>query len=734
MSYELIITEKPSAAQKIAQALANGKPIKKNDKGVPYYEITHGGKDIVVGCAVGHLYTVAEKDGKGWVYPVFDVEWRATSQVRKDAKFTAKYLTLLKKLAKDADTFTVATDFDIEGEVIGLNVVRYAAKRKDARRMKFSTLTKDELVRAYEHAQPTLDWGQARAGETRHILDYFYGINLSRALSLAVKSAGMFKVLSSGRVQGPALKIIVDKEKEIRAFVPEPFWQVELTTQELSALHKKDKFFDKAEASSAFNKVKDQTQTTVFDVSAKRFEQKPPHPFDLTTLQTETYRSMGIQPKDTLAIAQELYTHGLISYPRTSSQQLPPEIGFTKILQDLQKQEKYAKLAKTTLARKNLIPNNGKKTDPAHPAIYPTGQREKLDGREAKVYDIIVRRFLATFAEPAMRETVQIDLDCSGEPFMTKGTRTIEKGWHEFYGPHVKLEEEEMPPVQKGDILDVMKTQMHDKETQPPKRYTPASIIKELEKRGLGTKATRAAIVDSLYQRGYVHEKSIQATEIGIRTCETLERYAPSILDEKLTRHFEDEMEEIRQGKKKEEDILARARQVLEKLLSEFKAKEKQVGADLIKAMKETRDEINFVGCCPKCKEGDLQIRKGRYGRFIACNKYPECKTTFSLPSSGVVKGLRKDCTECAYPLIEIHARRKRPQQLCINPDCPAKTASKEDAKKYEKPCPKCKGRLVVRTSIYGAFLGCSSYPKCRHNEPLPQAEEKAAAVGGVKE
>lgn len=727
MSYELIITEKPSAAQKIAAALADGKPIKKNEKGVPYYELTHGNQDIIVGCAVGHLYTVAEKNSKGWVYPVFDVEWKATSQVRKDAKFTSKYLTTLKKLAKGANKFMVATDFDIEGEVIGLNVIRYAAKQKDARRMKFSTLTKEELIKSYENASPTLDWGQAKAGETRHILDFFYGINLSRALSLAVKSAGMFKVLSSGRVQGPALKIIVDKEKQIKAFVPEQYWQIQLTTKELVALHKEDKIFDKKKADDTFNNVKDQTRTTVTDVSAKQFKQAPPHPFDLTTLQTEAYRSMGIQPKDALSIAQELYTGGLISYPRTSSQELPPEIGFKKILQALQKHPKYAELAKKTLARKELKPNNGKKKDPAHPAIYPTGQTGGLEGREAKIYDIIVRRFMATFADPATRETVQINLDCNDEAFMTKGTRTVEKGWHEFYGPHVKLEEEEMPNLKKDDVLDITKMEKLDKQTLPPKRYTPASIIKELEKRGLGTKATRAAIVDSLYRRGYVHEKSIQATEIGIRTCETLEKYSPTILDEKLTRHFEEAMEDIRNKKRKEEDVLAEARKILEKLLMEFKAKEKQIGLELIKAMKETRDEINYIGCCKKCKEGDLQIRKGKFGRFIACNKYPDCKTTFSLPSAGMVKGLRKDCTECGHPLIEIRTKRKRPQQLCISQTCPTKTAGLDEAKKYEKPCPKCKGKLVVRKSIYGAFLGCTSYPKCRNNEPIPQTEEKKA-------
>ena len=187
MGYELIITEKPNAAKMIAAALADGKPIKESYQGVPYYKVTHGKNDIVIGCAVGHLYTVAEKE-KSFKYPVFDLQWKESGEI--DAKsFTKKYVAALKKLAKGASAYTVATDYDIEGEVIGLNCVRYICKQKDAARMKFSTLTKDDLIESYAHKSKTLDWGQAIAGETRHYLDWMYGINLSRALTLAMKNA-----------------------------------------------------------------------------------------------------------------------------------------------------------------------------------------------------------------------------------------------------------------------------------------------------------------------------------------------------------------------------------------------------------------------------------------------------------------------------------------------------------------------------------------------------------------
>src|SRR3989344_1879869 len=202
----LIITEKPQAAQKIASAL--GSPIKRSEDGVPYYELTRNGKIITVASAVGHLFNLTYSEGqRGW--PLFELEWQP-SYVRKESAFTKKYYDTLAGLAKTAETLIVATDYDVEGEVIGWNVVRFICRKTTAKRMKFSTLTAPELEQAYESVQPELNWGNAYAGETRHYLDWLYGINLSRALMAAIKTTGSFRILSIGRVQGPTLKIIVD--------------------------------------------------------------------------------------------------------------------------------------------------------------------------------------------------------------------------------------------------------------------------------------------------------------------------------------------------------------------------------------------------------------------------------------------------------------------------------------------------------------------------------------------
>ncbi|MBW3015439.1 DNA topoisomerase I [Candidatus Woesearchaeota archaeon] len=730
MSYELIITEKPKAANKIATALADGKPIKKSINNVPYYVLTHNKKNIVVACAVGHLYGLTQK-GEKRVIPIFEVEWKPTADISKSSKFSKKYLNVIKKLCKDASEFTVATDYDIEGEVIGLNVIRFACKKKDARRMKFSTLTKPDLMKSYENVSKHLDWGQAHAGETRHILDWYYGINTSRALMRAIKAAGMFKLMSTGRVQGPALKLLVDREKEIQAFKSTPYWQIELKGKikkdNISAWHEKDKFWKKEEAQEILKKTKGKP-AVIDKVQKSTIKQKPPHPFDLTSMQIEAHKCLRISPKETLALAQELYTSGYISYPRTSSQQLPPAIGFKSILNSLSKNSNYKQLCAKLLKKTTLAPNNGKKTDAAHPAIYPTGVLPKvLKDKEAKLYDLIVRRFLATFGEDATRETMKIFIDINKEMFIAKGTRTVERGWHEFYGKYTMLKEEELPEVNKGDIVDVEKILMHDKETQPPKRYTESSIIKELEKRNLGTKATRATIIDTLFNRGYTEGKPIKVTELGIKTSDTLTKYSPTIVDEELTRNFETEMENIRENKSTPEKVLEKAKKAITTIMDDFKKHLKEIGKNLMEAQIETREEQSHIGQCPVCKEGTLQIRKGKFGMFIACNRYPDCKTTFSLPSGALIKGTDKICEHCGYPLIMVIRKGKKPQEICFNLKCPSKTLTKEEKKevkeiesgKLEKKCPKCGSDLVVRSSIYGKFLGCSKYPKCRYTEKL---------------
>ncbi len=676
---ELIITEKPQAALKIATALSDNKPIKNTKGKAVYYEITHKGKKIYVGCAVGHLFGLTENKKTPWSeYPTFDISWKPKYEIEKSANYTKAYLSLLKQLAKKTDSITVATDYDIEGSVIGYTVVKYGLGKDNAKRMKFSTLTKEELVQSYKSAQKDLDFGMIDAGITRHHLDWFYGINLTKALSSAIKSAqGYFQVLSTGRVQGPALHIIVNREEEIKKFKPEKYWEIYLDgrhkKEKILAKHKEDKIFDEEKVKKILDKIKSK-KAIAKSIKKRTTKQSPPVPFDLTTLQTEAFKHLRLTPKDTSNLAQELYIAGLISYPRTSSQKLPNTIDFKKILKELQKQKEYSSSCEQLL-KGDLKPTEGKKKDPAHPAIYPTGEKASLSGKKAQLYDLIVRRFLAVFGEPAKRQTTSIELEIDKEIFILNGTTTIEPGWHTLYGKYAKFKEEEIPIMIEGDEIDVKKIFKEDKETQPPKRYTQASIIKELEKRNLGTKATRALILDTLYERNYIQNQPIEATELGIKLIRTLKKYSPEIIDEKLTREFEADMEEIREGKLKKEKVIENAKKVLTKILDKFKKHEKEIGADLSEASKEAKQKANEIGVCPVCKKGTLRIiySKKTKKRFVACDRYPDCKTTYSLPQQGLVKPTDKLCKHDGFPIVTIIRKGKRPWNLCLNPDCPEK-------------------------------------------------------------
>lgn len=722
---KLIICEKPAAALKIATALADKKFEKKSDKGVYYYILIHKKKKVIVACAVGHLYGLVEKDKKGWGYPVFDIEWRAVHEFNKGAAFTKKYLDNIKRLCKGADEFYLATDKDIEGETLGYNILRFACNQKDAKRMEFSTLTKEDLVNAFEHPKEHVDFPLIEAGETRHFLDHYWGVNLSRALTLAVKTTGRFKILSSGRVQGPALKLIVDREIEIRNFKPIPYWEIQLLgnikRNNVGAWHKEGKFLDRKKANLVIENTKGKSGV-ISDIKKVEFKQKAPYPFDLTTLQLEAYRIFKMNPKKTLEIAQNLYLMGVISYPRTSSQQLPGSLNLKNILKLLSKQKDYKELC-NELLKENLKPNNGGKTDPAHPALHATGESpEKLNADEVKLYDLIVRRTLATFAEDAVRETVSIDINVNNEIFISKGTRTIKEGWHKFY-KYVSLEEQRMPDVDVRDKVKVKEINLLDKETQPPKRYTPASIIKDLSKKNLGTKSTRSEIIDTLYQRHYIKDQGIIATQLGIKTVETLKKYSPKILDEGLTRHFEKNMELIQEGKLKKEKVLEEAQTILTEILTDFRKKEKEIGEKLLEASEETADEINTVGKCKECG-GDLKIMYSPKikSKFIGCSSYPDCKSVYNLPSNGLVKTTEKICKECGYPIILVIRKGRRPQEVCINDKCPSKELTKEEQKiaKEEKVCSKCgKGKMVLRKSVYGSFLACNKFPKCRNIENI---------------
>jgi len=683
--YTFIITEKPDAASRIASALdLKGKAKKMEENGVPYY-IAEREKQIIVVPAIGHLYTVAEeKSGRNY-YPVFSFRWVPRYMAERGAKQIRAWLETISKLAKDADTYIDACDYDIEGSIIGYCILKYACGNKEdvAKRMKYSTLTKEELEKSYAELLPKLDFALIEAGRTRHEIDWLYGVNLSRALTIAAKDwSGKYATLSTGRVQGPTLRFLVAREKAIRSFVPTPYWQikaeVEIEGQVFEAEYEREVIETKREAENVVNDCRGK-DGFVENIEVKQFQQMPPTPFDIGALQSEAYSLFGYTPRRTLDIAQRLYLDALISYPRTSSQKLPPAINYEAILKSLSGVSEYKKLASELLTKKELKPNEGKKEDPAHPAIYPTGNLPErvLEEHERRIWDLVVRRFMAVFGEPAIRQSLKVCINVDGQRFFLRGRQTLKEGWLRFYEPYVRSEEVLLPQLEEGQKIKIRRIILEDKFTKPPPRYNPGSLLKKMEEVGIGTKATRADIIQTLYDRKYVRDERMIVTDLGFEVLDVLKKHCPTIVSIGLTKKLEERMDKIQADREKRENVLLNAIEILKPAVEELKAKEKIIGEQLSNAIKKARLEERIVGPCPLCGTGLLMILYSRKTgkRFIGCTNYfkKQCNAAFPLPQRGIARPLGRNCRRCGWPTVQVRIKGRRPWNLCFNPKCPLK-------------------------------------------------------------
>ncbi|VVB75936.1 Reverse gyrase [Candidatus Tiddalikarchaeum anstoanum] len=717
----LIIAEKPDAAEKIASALADSGTLKEHKKdGVRYYELKKNNEGIIVSPAVGHLFVLKHVNGKGWTYPIFENEWVPTFEADKKALFTKKYYKNMEALAKKADKFIVATDWDIEGSVIAYNILRFICNRKEAERMYFTTLTKEELLQSFENKRENIDMGMINAGLARHHLDWMYGINLTRALTICLKKArgGGFKVLSTGRVQGPTLKMLTDKEDEIGKFIPMDYWDLSIIwNKEYLAEHEKDKIFDFEAAKKIEEDCRNEKTGTVKSVTKKEVKLNPPVPFNLTNLQTEAYKQFKYNPYNTQKIAQKLYTSALISYPRTSSQKLPEKIGYAKIIGNLKKQEFYKRECSELLGKKYLKPFEGKKDDQAHTAIHPTGEAPHgLTIQDKNVYDLIVRRFLSCFAEDAIKNNTNIKISVKDHVFVSNGSIIIEKGWMKYYGKYALTKEFELPDVKEGEIVSIDKVSDEKKQTLPPNRYTQAGIVAEMEKRDIGTKATRADVVKTLEDRGYITGESITVTKLGIGVIRTLEKFCPKIISEDLTRHFEKLMDKIQDKKETKEEVMSQAEEIIIDISNTFKDNEEVIGKELNAALEEMwKEQSNVgkvVGKCRKCGSNLIIMYSKKNGQeFVGCSNYPKCTSIYSLPR-GVYEFSDKTCT-CGSPIVKVG---KKGFECCLEKNCKTRIVGE---------CPECKNALRLMFSNRGSrFVGCSNYPNCKKLYGLNQKDE----------
>ncbi len=439
----------------------------------------------------------------------------------------------------------------------------------------------------------------------------------------------------------------------------------------------------------------------------------------LGSLQSEAYAVFGFSPKKTQQIAQNLYTEGYTSYPRTSSQKLPKSIGVDKILKKLSYNTSFKhQVAKL---KKPYKPNEGKKTDEAHPAIHPTGVIPKeLTTDYRKLYELITYRFISVFGENGILESMKTNLKIGKQDFNFSRKRMAKMGWMDLT-PFKKPETDVFPAIKKGETLAVKEVRSEEKETKPPARYNQASLIRELEKRGLGTKSTRANIISILYNRKFVEGKKIKVNELGEHLIDTLKKYSNKITSEELTREFETKLEEIIGGTVEKDIIIEEAKVELTSILDDIDKNKIKIGEELYKSYRESR----VVGKC-KCGQNLILIDSPRGSTFVGCSGYPDCKSTYSMPMGATV--LKTTCEECGLPLISFGKPRQR---ACLDPKC-----GKEDCEPTNEivgVCPDCGNDLIKRSGRYGEFIGCSSFPKCRFTKSLDEDENKTKSKTAIK-
>ncbi len=527
------------------------------------------------------------------------------------------------------------------------------------------------------------------------------------------------------------------------AFVPEDYWQIRgigaaqgqpETAFKMS--HATARFTDKDAAETAFSHVDGATTGTITAVSKRSRKQQPPTPFNTTSLQAAA-AAEGISPARTMRIAESLYMAGFISYPRVDNTVYPRTLDIAGIVDGLSSNSPALRPVCQKVLSGPMKPTRGKTETTDHPPIHPTGQGdpETLDGGQKKLYMLIARRFLATLIGPATIENTKLSIDVSGEPFTASGDVLVDAGFREAY-PYGLKRDEQLPPLAEGDAIDVSDIKLEAKQTEPPARYSQGRLVQEMEKRGLGTKSTRASIIERLYQVRYLKNDPIEPSQLGMAIVDALHEFAPRITTPEMTSELEDDMTHVAAGADTQEHVVEHSRALLAGMLDTLIAHKDDLGEAIADAV--TADAK--VGTCPKCgKDLVMKTSAKTRGSFIGCMGWPECDVTYPVPSGVKVSPIEGEgavCPECGAPRIKCQPFRQKAYEVCVNPKCP--TNFEPDLVVGE--CRVCAeagrhGELVAHKSERSGkrFIRCTNYDECGVSYPLP-ARGKLEATGEVCE
>jgi DNA topoisomerase-1 len=676
MGKKLVIVESPAKAKTIKKYL---------------------GKDVEVLASYGHVRDLLPKEGAVDTANDFAMKYQVIDR-------NSKHVDAIAKAMKKADTLYLATDPDREGEAISWHLFellkkRGALKNKETHRVVFHEITKAAVNDAVDNPRE-LSMDMVNAQQARRALDYLVGFTLSPLLWKKVRRG-----LSAGRVQSPALRMIVERELEIEAFKPKEYWTIEADAAiETKAFEGKLTHYQGEKLSQFTVNNADQSAGVVATLTAaadgkllvtkvdkKQRKRNPAAPFTTSTLQQEASRKLGYGAQRTMSVAQQLYEGtdtgegavGLITYMRTDSVSLAAEAieelrGFIA--------EKYGDAS--VPKKPQEYKTKSKNAQEAHEAVRPTSilrtpesLKAYLSSDQLKLYTLIWQRTLASQMIHATMNTVAVDLGCGvGNTFRANGSTVVNPGFMSVYlegkDDSAKSDKDErlLPPMDVGDIVDLKAIRPEQHFTEPPPRYSEASLVRSLEEHDIGRPSTYASIISTLLQREYVEleKKRFHPTDVGRVVGKFLVEHFTKYVDYGFTAALEDELDAVARG---EEEWVPLLRNFWGPFKEQVETKDKDVQRSDV--TQELLDED-----CPKCGK-KLSSRLGRSGRFIGCTGYPECDYTRNIDGE--------------------------------------ESESNEPEVVEGRQCPKCESDLWVRTGRYGKFIGCSSYPKCKHIESLEQ-------------
>ena len=770
---KLIVTEKNDAAGQIARLLSDsGKPKADKVYDTPVYRFRRGGEDCVTIGLRGHILQpdfppeLKFNDEEGWfgvtaegevlpadvpdglARPPYDTKRKPYLKDGIDIKgwkiASLPYLVWapiektpaekgiirsLKNLAKKADSVVIGTDFDREGELIGsdaLRQIREVAPDVPVSRARYSAFTKAEIDHAFNNLVE-LDQDLADAGESRQYIDLIWGAVLTRYLTTA-RFSGFGNTRSAGRVQTPTLALVVERERERMAFKPEDYWVIfgEASHGEddpFKVSHTTARFWDKDAADAAYANVAQAKEARVTAVERKSRTQRPPAPFNTTSLQAAA-AAEGISPARAMRLAESLYMDGLISYPRVDNTVYPSSLDLKDCVRTISKIPQYAPTCKALLSQPKLTATRGKQETTDHPPIYPTGAAdpEKLQPAAWKLYNLIARRFLATLMGPATIEGTKVTFDVNGEPFQASGNVLANPGFRSIY-PYGLKKDDQLPELHEGDVCDVEKMDLLAKQTEPPARYSQGKLIQEMEKRGLGTKSTRASIIDTLYQRKYLKNDPCEPSQLGMAIIDALNTYAPRITTPEMTSELEDDMTKVAEGTDTQTQVVTHSRALLAGMMDGLI----EHTEDLSEAIADAVTADAKIGVCPKCGR-DLVVKTSAKtrGSFAGCMGWPDCDVTYPLPQGRIeaLEGEAAVCPNCGAPRIKVQPFRQKAYETCINPACPTNREPDVEV----GVCHACAeagrtGKLIAHKSERTGkrFIRCTNYDDCGTSYPLPQ-------------